>query len=350
MVQNALSSTVNLSSSYLNHDLGWRWYYWVFAITVGAGLIFAYFGAFETQFARPMTSIDGQVMFTDEFGVTRVVPDSEAQEFLANMAESNNAVQLSGVRKSYLERIRPWSKPQPRPCRIILKSWLQMLESLTSPGILYAVMTSAVALGCGVGMSLTYNAVLIQSYGWREQDVGLINIGGVIGSILGMLYCTFIGGPFVLWKARRNRGFHIPEHRLITMIPPAIIGVGMLLLFGFTASGGATWWGPYIGWTIFQFTFTAIIIESTTFASEVAPKNPGPALVVVVGTKNIVSFGLTYGLNPMIARYGYSWAFGVLAGVFGAIFLFGFPVYWLNPKWRAYLSKKEAKTSVGSSA
>ena len=64
-------------------------------------------------------------------------------------------------------------------------------------------------------------------------------------------------------------------------------------------------------------------------------------MVVVVGTKNIVSFGVTYGLTPMVERHGYEWAFGVLAGIFGAIFLLGIPVYILNPKWRAYAFKKQ---------
>jgi hypothetical protein len=33
------------------------------------------------------------------------------------------------------------------------------------------------------------------------------------------------------------------------------------------------------------------IITSTHFAAEAYPSNPGPALVLVVGVKNIVSFG-----------------------------------------------------------
>ena len=104
--------------------------------------------------------------------------------------------------------------------------------------------------------------------------------------------------------------------------------------------GGATWWGPYLGWTFFQTTFTAILIVSTTFASEATAQHPGPALVVVVGTKNIVSFGVSYGLTPMVAMKGYTWAFGVLTGIFTAIFLLGIPVYYLNPRWRARQSSK----------
>ena len=69
----------------------------------------------------------------------------------------------------------------------------------------------------------------------------------------------------------------------------------------------------------------------------------GPALVVVVGTKNIISFGVTYGLTPMVTKHGYEWACGVLAGIMAGIMLLGVPVYFWNPKWRKYVAGREAR-------
>ncbi|KAH7188288.1 major facilitator superfamily domain-containing protein [Fusarium flagelliforme] len=354
MLQNALSSSLNLASSYINTDLGWRWYYWVFTITVGVGLVIAFFLGFETQFTRPAASLDGQLVVTDEFGVTRVIPDSEAQAYLEEMSRSGLAPPGAEnsdeniQRKTYLQRLQPWSKPSSQPVRVILLSWKYMITSFASPGILYAVLTSSIALGCGVGMSLTYNAVLMGEYHWQAKDIGLVNVGGAIGAIIAMLYCTFVANPFVMWMARRNRGIHQPEHHLITLAPAAVIGTAMLLLYGFTAGGGATWWGPYLGWTIFQYSFTTVLIISTTFASEAAPKHPGPAIVTVVGTKNVISFGVTYGLTPMIEGHGYKWAFSVLAAIFAVIFLLGIPVCIWNPKWRAYVASREAKKGTAT--
>jgi MFS family permease len=344
-VQNVLSSTMNLASSYINQDLGWRWYYWVFVITVAVGVVIAFFFGFETQFTRSAASVDGRLIFTDEFGVTNIIPDDQAQEYLARMAREGMTLPSTDdgsddIRKSYVKKLLPWSDVQDKPLRIMLLTYLHMFQSLTSPGIIYAILTSSIALGCGIGMSLTYNHVLMDNYHWQPKNIGLINIGGVVGGLLGMLYCTLIGDAFVLFLARRNKGVHKPEHSLLTLVPPAIIGIAMLLLYGFTAGGGSTWWGPYIAWTIFQYTFTTVLIVSTTFASEATTQHPGPALVVVVGTKNIVSFGVSYGLTPMVEMHGYPWAFGVLAATFCAIFLLGIPVYYTNPKWRAGQSSK----------
>ncbi|EUC31254.1 hypothetical protein COCCADRAFT_27983 [Bipolaris zeicola 26-R-13] len=344
-VQNALSSSINLASTYLNEDMGWRWYYWVFVITIGFGLVIAFLLAFETQFTRSPASLDGLLIFTDEFGVTKVIPDEEAQDYFARVGDAGLSVPVADAneadvpRKTYLQKLRPWSPVQKQPVKIMVMTYLHMLQSLASPGILFAILSSSVALGCSVGMSLTYNAVLNENYGWDVKNIGLINVGGVIGAVFGMVYCTFIGDNFVLYAARQNKGIHKPEHHLIVLIPPGIVGAAMLVLYGFTAGGGATWWGPYMAWTLFQYTFTAVLIVSTTFASEAGAQHPGPALVVVVGTKNIVSFGLTYGLTPMVAKHGYKWAFGVLAGIFSAIFLLGIPVYYLNPMWRARSKK-----------
>jgi hypothetical protein len=117
---------------------------------------------------------------------------------------------------------------------------------------------------------------------------------------------------------------------LILLIFPGILAV-VSLLYGFTADNNATWGGPYIGWTLFQVTFVSVLILSTSFAAEAWKKNPGPALVAVVGTKNIIAFGVSYDLTPMVAKYSYPTAMGILAAVTGAIFLLGIPVYFFNP-------------------
>lgn len=146
-----------------------------------------------------------------------------------------------------------------------------------------------------------------------------------------MLYAGYFGDWFIVQIAKRSGGIHLPEHRLLLLIPPAILAIASLLLYGFTAEGGATWGGPFMGWTLFQVVFVSVLIQSTSFAAEAWEKNPGAALVAVVGTKNIISFGVSYVLSPMVAKYSYPTAMGILAGVTGGIFLLGIPVYIFNP-------------------
>ncbi|KAL1846331.1 hypothetical protein VTK73DRAFT_308 [Phialemonium thermophilum] len=352
MVQSVFSGLLNLSSSYINAALGWRWYYWIFAVLVGFGQLLAFFGAFETRFSRPATSLDGTVVVTDEFGVTRILPDDEAQAYLAerarDAADAPGQASSSGsvARTTYGQKLRPWSQPHARPLRTVLLSWARMAQCLTSPAILYVVLIAAITLGCVVDLSLTYDAVL-QAKGWAAKEIGLINLGAVVGAVLGAAYSTLLGDRFVIWMARRNRGVHKPEHRLVVLVVPALVGFAMLLVYGFTASDArASWWGPVLAYTFYSTAWVSVLIVSTSFAAEAAPKHPGPALVMVVGTKNIVSFGWTYGLTPLVDKGGYGYAFGVLAGVFGACFVLGVPVYVLNPMWRAYTGRVERRRGV----
>ncbi|KJR88124.1 MFS transporter [Sporothrix schenckii 1099-18] len=352
MVQSIFSAALNIASSYIGANLGWRWYYWIFAILVGVGIVLTFFCGFETRFSRPATSIDGVVVITDEFGVTHVLPDSQADVHLAEMEmQQDGAAQDTEhptTRRSYWQKIKPWSTPHPRPFRMIVLSWLRMAQCMTSPAILFVVLSASITLGCVVDMSLTYDAVL-QAKGWAAQDVGLVNVGSIVGALLGAAYATLAGDRLVLWLAKRNAGVHKPEHRLLVLVPPALLGMAMLLLYGFTAaSASASSWGIVVAYTLYSVAWVTVLIVTTTFAAEAAPKHPGPALVMVVGTKNIISFGWTYGLTPLMDRGGYAYAYGVLAGVFGACFLLGIPVYVLNPRWRRYAAHMDERRGVVS--
>lgn len=80
-------------------------------------------------------------------------------------------------------------------------------------------------------------------------------------------------------------------------------------------------------------------------------------MVVVVGGKNIISFGAGYGLIPMVAIYGYIKAFSIvsrmpaksaqskhtnesqLIGIYVGIFALGIPVYFIESRVsKPYLS------------
>lgn len=172
--QNIFTAILTILASYEVHALGWQWYYWVFAILIGAGFIFVVLGAFETSFKRPLASIDGQIIVTDDFGVTTVIPDDQAQEYLDG-ARQEQLLDTAIARTSYLQKLKPFSQSHPNPVRLILTTWLNMAISLTSPALLFVVLITSMALSGTIYQSLTYATTLI-TLGWNPKDVGLINI------------------------------------------------------------------------------------------------------------------------------------------------------------------------------
>lgn len=91
---------------------------------------------------------------------------------------------------------------------------------------------------------------------------------------------------------------------------------------------------------MFQISWISLLITSSAFAVEASPRHPGAALVMIVGTKNIVSFGTGHGLPYRIGVHPLTWSFGVIAGIYGAIAVLGIPVHLLNLRWRAYVGRK----------
>jgi hypothetical protein len=92
-----------------------------------------------------------------------------------------------------------------------------------------------------------------------------------------MFYAGWMGDKITLWLAKRNGGLHLPEHRLIILVPGFVVGIIGLMLY----AAGAQWpekynWAaPVLGWALIEFTFIVVIIVTTTFAAEFYPKNPG---------------------------------------------------------------------------
>ncbi|KAH7007853.1 major facilitator superfamily domain-containing protein [Microdochium trichocladiopsis] len=349
LTQTLISNLLNIFSSYINAALGWQWYYWVFVITIAVGLVASIFGAFETRYARPAMSIDGVVVYTDDFGVTHVVPADEASSHpelqAQGLAGLPDNTPYDGPQPTYKNRVALWGKPHPTPAKIMVSSWVLMVKCLTSPAIVYAILISSVALAGLINQSLSYSEALME-YGWAPESIGLVNVGAIIGSVLGSAYSVFFGDWLVLWLAKRNQGIHKPEHRIIVLAPMGVLGFATLLGYAFTVHGLPSWWGLMVTFTFYQMAWVSVLIISTTFAAEVWPKHPGPALVMVVGSKNIVSFCLTFAYTPMVEHGGVTWAFCVLAGVFAGCFLLGFPVYFLNTKWRRNESKKDSINST----
>jgi hypothetical protein len=138
------SHTPNISQVHISDSFS-SWYYGIYVITIGVGLIMSFFLAFETRFSRPPTSIDGQLLFTDDFGNTRILSDTEAQAHLVELERLPPSTDIP--RKTYRQLINPWSGTTPNGGRIILRAYIHMAEAFTSPGLLYALLVATIVLG-----------------------------------------------------------------------------------------------------------------------------------------------------------------------------------------------------------
>ncbi|KAF2227129.1 major facilitator superfamily domain-containing protein [Elsinoe ampelina] len=255
--------------------------------------------SYLTRFQRKPTSMNGQVVHTDEWGITHFLSDAEPEHDL----------------------------------------------SCSSPAVMWAVLVASITLGIGIAMSVTYATILTKLFVWSYKSIGLVNIGVFPASIFAMIWTGTIGDRFNVYLAKRRGGVHHPEDTLLQLIFPFFVGVIGVVIYGVTAMypQRMSSWGIIMRWTLFQFAFVVVLITTTHFGSEAYPKNPGPALVIVIGMKNVLSFGASFGIIPMVNMYSYLKAFMILLAFFIGLFLLGIPVYILNPRWRAYIGRKQSE-------
>ncbi|CEO60080.1 hypothetical protein PMG11_04723 [Penicillium brasilianum] len=339
--QSTFNAVFLISNSYLVAATSWRWFYGLFGIMAGIGLIFAFFAAPETRFHRGIVTVGGRRVYTDHFGVTHVVEATEHGDEVPDVLAEERGVQDQP--DSYAQRLKPWHGLTPDAGKVFLDTYVQIAKALLSPGVVFAILLSSIVLGIGIALSLTYSTVLIQEFHWSPGSIGLMNIGVIPAAIAAILYAGWGGEKFAIWMAKRKDGVHFAEQQLVPLIVPTIVGVAGLILYGFTAESpqSSSSWGIIMGWTLYNFAFISTIIVTTSYASEVMPSNPGAALILVVGAKNVVSFGAAYGLTPMVTRFGYRDAYLILMGIYLAIAVLGVPVY----LWKARKSAQWSRSN-----
>ncbi|PPJ49843.1 hypothetical protein CBER1_03296 [Cercospora berteroae] len=255
--QNLINAVLIISESYLVAASSWRWFYFTFAIFNAFGLLLSIFLLPETRSDHSPTSYNGQVVHTDEFGVTTILSDEEAE---AGYGTRNQATPEgpNALKKSYISQLSPYSSPAPNALQLGLGALTKILQSLTSPAVLWTILASSISLGSGIAISLTYASVLIQSFHWSPSSTGLVNTGIFPASLLAMFYAGYIGSRINLSLARRRNGKHIPEDTLVILIFPSIVSAIGIAVYAFTAQFpervGSSW-GFVMGWTLQQFGF-----------------------------------------------------------------------------------------------
>lgn len=227
----------------------------VFAITAFVGLLLVIFVSFETRYIRPAASIDGQIIVTDHYGVTRILNEEEGRKHLESQGAFNNNDNdgTPQTLKTYAQRLNPWPRMTPNTGSIVLHSYAAMFEALTCPAIWYTILTPSITLGVAFAIDLTYNAVLEKNYGWAAENIGLINLAPIPASYLALLFAGYGGDKITLFMAKRNGGVAKPEYRLVPLIFPFITGIAGVLIYSYTADNKShhlSWAGPVTSWGV----------------------------------------------------------------------------------------------------
>lgn len=239
--------------SYIAAAYGWRWTQWLNVILSGVTLL-------SCAFFLPETSFDRDASIALDLAAEEI---SQREREKVTVAEKQNIAEHEEV-----SRVVASSHPyQPytfaRSLRVglysgnFVQNFLAPWKTLRLPAV-WLVMLHYGGLVGGIVTISTVGPQFIAAppYNWGA-NAGLINIGGLIGSITGAL-ATFLLSDRMLKRhaLRHSQGFSEPEARLPAMFPGLFLATMGLLTFGMCeqyVTSGAGWVGLEFGYGMLVF-------------------------------------------------------------------------------------------------
>ncbi|KAH6986795.1 major facilitator superfamily domain-containing protein, partial [Ilyonectria destructans] len=201
--------------------------------------------------------------------------------------------------------VRPWRTA------LLPGTWLVTLHCGGLVGGIVAVST--------IGPQL----VAAPPYLWGA-NVGLINVGGVIGALLGALYTYMVVDYRLKQSAKREHGSAEPESRLPTMFPTLAIATSGFLVFGFCADHPSknAWVGLQVGYAMIAMGLMQITSVGFNYLIDCYMHLASNCFVVVTILRAIIDFAWTFFVTAWIHDRGAaepSGIFGMVMGIFSLL-------------------------------
>lgn len=228
--------------------MGLDWIQWINVILSAIILVLCLLLVPETRFERhqtPSTNYVGEKVDT---------PAEEVEE--VNTAEASVNFPPFTYRRSL-----GFHRPKLSPLGKILVPF----QTLRLPGV-WLVMFWYAGLVGGVVTISTMGPQYVASppYLWGE-NAGLINVGGIIGALLGLVMTSFFADRVMKPRGVSNSMYLEPESRLPVAFPGLLMGTFGLWVFGFCAEHPSpnAWVGLQVG--IGMVSFAIMLVPSIGF-------------------------------------------------------------------------------------
>ncbi|KAH7000603.1 major facilitator superfamily domain-containing protein [Ilyonectria destructans] len=342
----AVIASVNITpiiSGYLIVDLGWRWSFWVLAITFGVCFALVIFCLPETIYDRKTEGVTSDM---DNFAPNVVDEESKLDKVSdENDNEKGDAMDISEGQN------HPVSKSSPAWKRVLGVEMVTFKGISTLLGMTLAPLTilrhPVVIWGCAMWSVLfTWNIIqgaiadqifAAPPYNLSPSDVGLIvGIAPFIGSALGTIGGGWICDLVAKGMSKRNGGVYEPEFRLVVMLPSLITVVIGSFGLGMAVEQGLSQIKCAVFLAILNFGTGVGCTGVVVYTNDVCQERAGEAFGLAMLVKSAFAFGLTFMLNDYLATHGALVFFSTWGGLTIGVMLTTVPLYVFGKRIRAF--------------
>ncbi|KAJ5609721.1 major facilitator superfamily domain-containing protein [Penicillium herquei] len=332
-----------LAAGYITVAQGWRMVWWWMAIFFGICLCAFLFLYEESMYKVSAGIIDGIPTPDGNPEMPAIYSTEKNQEHLpgsidifkaddTNAETETTAPQIDDTipKKTYLQRLVPFSRPQGSPSHFIRHCYQPFLILFTIPSVFFMALIYGTMTACTTIMITTLSSYMALSpYKFDSAQIGLMSLPPFIGTSLGVLITGPISDWVILFLARRNKGIYEPEMRLwviAAFIPLVPAGI---LMFGIGLSRGSPWPLLAVGFALCAFGNAPASSVSLTYITDAYGEIVADALVAVSFVRNLFATALVFSLTPWIESVGLANVFVTIAVLMTVILLgtFGFILY-----------------------
>ncbi|KAF2212954.1 hypothetical protein CERZMDRAFT_96628 [Cercospora zeae-maydis SCOH1-5] len=318
---------------YLAQGMGWRWIYHFGYIFAAITIVLFYFTFEESRFIRE--GDEGAIVdLPRQMDAAELSGDSKSPSIAAGAVDDKKVRDLEMEYEFGTQPIAGeifesdnW-KIQWRPWRIFPGQWREVWVEFYQP--LFTTIFPAV-LWCGInyGTCVSWLSVLGTTvaevfnrppYQFSSGSIGLVFLSPLIGGLTGAIFAGPLNNKFTLWLSNRNKGWREPEFCLWAFVPGSLCMACGLILYGVASAHGLHWIVPVLGAGFVGFGLAVGGSLAIAYIIDCYERLDTHVMTTVILIRNIVGFGITWGIQPWIDGMGQQNCF-ILTGVLAFIIM-----------------------------
>lgn len=273
---------------YLTQNEGWRWAFWLSAIT--GGICELAFLAFFRETYRPTILRKKARALREETGNRNLRCKYDNDNFETGWGVLRRAI------------VRP----------------AQML--VNSPIVALLAIYVSVVYGFCYILLTTLTEVFEATYGFTQGEAGLAYLGLSLGMVTGVLLCAATSDWWLKRQAAVHGGQMKPEYRLPPMVLGGVLIPGGLFLYGWTARYHVFFLVPMLGTATLGFGFFVTTIPLNAYLVDAYRVHAASAIAATIVLRCIVGAVLPLAGPPLYNSLGYGWGNSLL-GFVALVFL-----------------------------
>ncbi|KAH7139902.1 major facilitator superfamily transporter, partial [Dactylonectria estremocensis] len=322
----------------------WRNYYW-FSLTLSLACgIIALLLVPETYFVRPAVAFDGRILVQDGSEKVKIYQDWDevpGGKPLPSIPESNSSTWKRMTQRLTIRKAGgAWKQ--------MGSSYLQVLFWLCNPLAFWVAILNAVNFGGMLSIGMTYPVIMASPpYSLPESTIALVNPVAAVGAILAVPATCMTVSRVAFRLTRRNGGVRDAEHYLVGFLLPTVTGSASVVLYGATVHFGWNVNFIFFSYVLNAFSSVGLGAAATLWVTEAFPRWTASALMAVGGFGYVLSFGVSYAIDPWVKAQGYLGAnvqIGCLIAAVGGIAL---PLVFWGKNIRQYIHGKWVTSEGG---